>query len=199
MFHVKWTYCSFDHFNEDYLYFYNYVLPPVFGRIPLNAYLYLMIAIGVLGVVCWRLTVNKKKNFNALFPSLVWFASTGFILVLLAQICWQQHYLTQEIKRFAFKDYESRLKEQSPDEQRFLDFVLFHVQSGSSCYAVGSTNPRYLRYALYPKILMFDRKNNLADCVLVFKMNYPLQYVPKSFNRVRWYDKQSLIAFNAKH
>ena len=66
---------------------------------------------------------------------------------------------------------------------------------GSSCYIVSKTNPRQIRYELYPKMLGQVSEKSFYNCVVVFKMLAPLQYVPVGAARVFWYDSQSLMAF----
>ena len=73
---------------------------------------------------------------------------------------------------------------------------------GTSCYVVSRTIPGYIRYSLYPKIMVTDSQNSSPDCVIVYKMESPLQYVPAGFGRVlwydRWHDQQSLMALKVK-
>jgi len=140
------------------------------------------------------LQIALKKGWNV--PSLmVWSASVGAILITVFQVCWQQHYWAGQMRSLAFVNVDSRIRAQWPDESRFIDFVLSHAPLGSSCYGVSKINPRRLRYELYPKILVSDSENNFSNCVIVFKMLAPLQYVPVGVGRVLWYDSQSLMAF----
>lgn len=187
MLHINWPYCSFNHYNWDYLYFYNYILPPVYNKIPLNVYFYLLVAGALLVAICWQP--------RHVFSWMVWCASGGLIFILLFQIHWQQQYWAGQMRKFASQDYEARIRAQWPDENRFFDFVLSHAPSGTSCYAVSQTNPRYIRYALYPKIMVAAWGDSHSNCVFVFNMEHPLQYVPVDFGRVLWYDRHSLMAF----
>ena len=171
-----------------YGYYFNYIAPPVFHGKSINVYLYSLVAGALLLAICWRFGRQKRLDILSVPSLMVWCASGGVILILLVQICWQQ-------QNIAFKDEKARIRAQWPDENRFFDFILFHAPSGTSCYAVSKTNPRYIRYALYPKLMVSDWFSSPFNCVIVFKMKDPLGYVPAGFGRVFWYDQQSLMAF----
>jgi len=190
--HIDWSYCTFDHYNGTYLYFYNYIFPPVFNKIPLNGFLYLLIALTLPVALFLKFGLQKRLNLS-------WWmvrgTSVGVILILAFQICWQQRYWAGQMRTFASSNEDARIRAQWPDESRFLDFVLSHAPLCSACYIVSKTNPRRIRYELYPKVLVTNSDNNFSNCVVVFKMLAPLQYVPAGVGSVLWYDSQSLMAF----
>jgi hypothetical protein len=129
---------------------------------------------------------------------MLWCASGGLILALLFQVHWQQQYWEGEIRTYASQDDESRTRALWPEKNGFFDFFLSQAPLGASCYAVSEFNPRYIRYALYPKVMVADQRNIPFNCVVVFKMKDPLKYVPSGFTKVLWYDRwdvrQSLMA-----
>jgi len=191
---IQWNYCNFNHYNWDYSYFYNYILPPVYNKISLNVYVYFLVAGVLLVAIGLQFILQKGFNFPGLVSRMIWCASVGLILILLFQIYFQQQHWAGQMHKFTAKNEESRIWAQWPNESKFFDFVLSHVPSGTSCYVVSQTNPRYIRYALYPRIIVAAWNSYNSNCVFVFNMKYPIQYVPAGFNRVLWYDQQSLIA-----
>jgi len=110
-------------------------------------------------------------------------ASIALIMVLFFQLHGQQQYWREEMKSTV-----------SP-ENKFFDFALAQAPEGASCYVMTQTNPRYIRYVLFPHILVTERPQRSSNCVIVLGMFGPRRYVPKSFNRVVWYDQYSLLAF----
>jgi len=192
--HIQWNYCNFNHYNWDYSYFYNYILPPVYNKISLNVYLYLLIAGALLVAIGIQFILKKGFGIPGLKSGMIESATLGLILILLFQVYFQQRHWAAQMHKFVSKNDEFRIRAQWPDENRFFDFILSHVPSDASCYAVSQTNPRYIRYALYPRIMVAAWKNNSSNCVFVFKMKDPIQYVPVGFNRVLWYGPQSLMA-----
>lgn len=185
MFHHSLPYCSLDHYSWGYIYFYNYILPPVFHKIPLNIFLYFLIFAGVIAAA-------------GRFRRVIGCVSAGLVLIILFQLHWQQGYWMKNRRMRHGLSKDAWAGAQGPRERRFSDFVLSHVPSGSSCYYIEAGNSRYMRYRLYPGILVTDNQKGPWDCVVVFQMKEPLKYVPPGFDRVLWFDRQSLLAIKRK-
>jgi len=188
--HIDWSYCHFNHYSWCYLYDFNYIFPPVFNKIPLNVYLYLLILWAMfMSASLWFIIQGNLKGPR--FSSwMVWCASGGLIMILFFQLFGQQQHWAKEMREIVFKDDIPGIKDKT-EEIKFSDFVISHASSNFTCNIVSKENVRYIIYALYPKVLVANKKD--SNCVLVYKMKEPLKYVPGGFDKISWYDDQSLI------
>ena len=174
-----------SHLNYSF-YFTNYISSPLFYHLPLNVYVYFFVAGVLLAAICWR-----PHRFSS---CAVWGALGGLALILLVQTLWQQHYWKGRwgpmLSRIMNREYvrNGRLRTGSLTLSCSTRQEMFHVMP----YLIlipGTSDMSYTQelWCQTPKTVL------LIAC-LFLKWGHPLVYVPVGFDRVLWYDSQSLMA-----
>ena len=181
-----------DHLR--YMYFFNYITPPVINEMPLNVYLYIFI--GLLGVVAamgiYFLNRGQKLLRRKLMLGIFGCLVAGLILNILIQLQYEVKYWQEEIGIYGHNTEGMGRSPRWAYADKFCDFILSNLPLASTCKVLGSTNPGYIRYRLYPRIFVAD---NSKQCLIVSEANEPLGYVPKNFFIIKQYDSKSLIAY----